>query len=385
MSEPIKILHVFGRLGHGGAELRTMEILRHVDRRRYRFHFCALSGLPGELEAEIRALGAEVHRLARSRIGFAGRFRGLLRQLQPQVVCTHVLYYSGFIQRLAGQCNVPVRAVFFRSLYDGRGSGPGRRMYRQLMRHWIDRYATHILAVGEAAMAGAWGPHWRSDPRCQVIYNGLEPARFETETDPEAVRQEFGVPPEAPLYIHVGHMRKPKNHLRLLSIFAEVLQQQPAARLLMVGRGGNRIERRVGKRIAELGIRHRVVLCGQRTDVPRLLGAADALIFPSLWEGLPGAVLEACAAGTPVLASDLPGVREIAARLPQVHCLSLDAEDAKWAQVLGEIPGRRDAESARRQARQSFAGSVFTISQCAGRHCRVWQGLGPEPTARDAA
>ena len=133
-------------------------------------------------------------------------------------------------------------------------------------------------------------------------------------------------------------MRPPKNHLRLIDIFGEVLRRQPTAVLLLVGQGRNAIERRLHRRIAQLGLGGQVVFCQERTDVPRLLGAADALIFPSLWEGLPGVVLEACAAGTPVLASDLPGVRDIAARLPRVRCLSLEADNS----AMGKGPAGYD-------------------------------------------
>jgi len=381
MSQPIRILHVFSRLQRGGAELRTVEILRHVDRFRYRLDFCSLSGLPGELDDDVRALGSEVHLLRRGWVDFPRRFRKLLRQQRFDVIYSHVLDYSGVVLRLAAQCNTPLRAAVFRSPYNGRAVGPIREVYRKLMCRWTDRYATHVVAVSEGVMNNVWGPRWRADRRCRVIYNGLDLTPFEETTDTAAVRREFGLPVAGPLYVHVGRMREPKNHLRLLSIFARVLQRQASARLLLVGEGGNRIERRVWRRVAELGLAGRVVLAGQRTDVPRLLKAADALIFPSLWEGLPGAVLEARAAGTPVLASDLPGIREIAARLPGVRCLSLTAGDAKWAEVVEEISTGQDAKAARRV----FAAGAFTIGRCVEQHCQLWEEVGRATVGRNAA
>jgi len=385
MSKPLKILHVFGRMGRGGGEMRTMEIYRHIDRRRYQFHFATLSDRPGELDEEIRTLGGEVYPLERRRHGFARRFRELLQRGQFDVVCSHVLYYSGFILRLAARCHVPTRVSFFRSLYDGQGLGLGWKPYRKLMCRWIDRYATNILAVAEGVMAGTWRADWKADPRCQVIYNGLDLAPFDVEVDADEVRREFGLPKCDPCYIHIGRMTPPKNHLRLISIFAEVLKHQPAASLLLVGRGGSRIEQDVRHRVAELAIADRVVLCNERNDVPRLLQASDALIFPSRWEGLPGAVLEACAAGIPVLASDLPGVREIAARLPGVSCLSLDLDDVTWARTLQSISEASNVRPSRQDIRRCFAESEFTIQRCASRHCRIWQGPGPETKTREAA
>ncbi|HUT09361.1 MAG TPA: glycosyltransferase [Thermoguttaceae bacterium] len=377
MTEPIKILHVLSRMTRGGAELRTLEIFRHLDRRRFHSHVCALSGRAGELDDEVRSLGGEVHLIRRGLIGFSARFRRFLREHRFDVVHTHVLNYAGFIMRLAAQSGVPIRVALFHSTHDGKASGFARRIYRRLMRSWIDRYATSIQAVSRSAMQSVWGPHWRSDPRCQVIYDGLEPSPFEAETDGEAVRREFGLPGDVPLCVHVGRMARPKNHLRLISIFAEVSKRRPDAALLLVGRGGNEIERDVRRRIDESGIADRVVFCGQRSDVPRLIRAADVLLLPSLWEGLPGVVLEACAAGTPVLASDLPSVREIADQLPHVQYLPLETDDAHWAAAVRELLEEQPSREERRETGRSFKSSAFTIDHCVRRHCRIWQGTAP--------
>lgn len=385
MPNPITILHVFGGMKRAGAELRTLDLLRHVDRRQFCFHFCTLAGVQGQLDDEIRELGGTVHSLRHGWIGFSGQFRRLLENHRFDVVYSHVLNYSGLILRLAAQSDVPVRAAVFRSVCDGRRSNPIRTLYRKLMRRWIDRHATHLLAVGEGVMDGVWGPDWKADPRCEVIYNGLDLAPFRAAVDERGVRREFGISPNAPFYIHVGHMRPPKNHLRLIDIFDEVVRRQPAAILLLVGQGHNAIEQRLHRRIAQLGIDGQVVFCQGRTDVPRLLGAADALIFPSLWEGLPGVVLEASAAGTPVLASDLPGVRDIAARLPRVRCLSLDADNTQWAKVLQEMTATASSPFVREVTRRAFTQSIFTIDRCAERHCRIWRSSRTEAAETRAA
>ncbi len=383
MSEPIKILHVFGRMGRGGGETRTVELFRRLDRQRYQFQFCTLSEKPGELDEEIVRLGGQVHAIPRCRMGFSRRFKRLLREGSFQVVYSHVLYYSGYLLRLAAQCEIPTRAMFFRSLYNGQGRGVAWQVYRRLMHHWIDRYATHILAVGQGTMAGSWGNDWQRDPRCQVIHNGLDLTPFEATVDIPSVRREFGIEPDVPLYIHVGRMMPPKNHVRLISIFREVLQRQPRAKLLLVGRGGTPIERDVRRQVAQSQIEGHVIFCGERNDVPRLLQAADVMLFPSRWEGLPGAVLEASAAGTAVLASDLPGTREIAARLPDIHCLSLDVDDTGWAKALQAIYRPNSPRPTREEIRRRFSQTEFTMQRCLDAHCRIWDGapsLETQPT-----
>ena len=385
-ARPIKILHLHGRMGRGGAEMRTMEIFRHVDRRQFQFHFCAVSGCSAEFDEEIRDLGGEVHLLCRRDLSFQRRFRQLLLTHRFDVVHSHLHYISGSLLRTAAHCGVPVRVAHFRSSRADQVDGLGRKLYRlawhlwvdryateAVMRRWIDRYATDILGVSHWALHKAWGPDWQSDPRCQVVYDGLDSSEFNVAADPIGVRSEFSLPAGAPLYIHVGRMNEAKNHARLISIFAEVLQHDPAARLLMVGRRDRRIENELRRRMAALGIKGQIIITGERPDVPRLLKAADVLIFPSRWEGLGDVVLEACAAGTPTLASDLPSIREISGLLPGVCRLPLEASDAAWAQAAVSLAATPKPDGDQPTASRHFCESVFTVQQCAQTLCRLWQ------------
>jgi glycosyltransferase involved in cell wall biosynthesis len=264
---------------------------------------------------------------------------------------------------------VPVRIVYFQSSQDGRGRSPWRKAYAGLMRRWIDRHATDIMAVSEGALSAAWRPDWRDDPRCQVIYQGVEASRFKAQDDPRAVRRRLGVADDAPLYIHVGRITEAKNHPRLVEVFAAVRDRQPHARLLVVGRGEQALEEQLRRRVGELRLDESVIMCGERNDIPRLLAAADVMIFPSLWEGLPGAVLEACASGMPVVASQLPSIGEIAQRVPRVRCVSLSQSNEDWAAA---IQAAFQARHGRAEAAREFARSDLTVESLARRTCRVW-------------
>ncbi len=299
-----RILHVFGRMVQAGAELRTLDLMRTVDRRQYRLDYCVLSGREGYLDREIAALGGAVYACPLGPL-FPYRFLRLLRSRRFDVVHSHVHHFSGFILRLAAQCGVPVRVAHFRSSRDGHPDTLRRRLQRRLMRHWIDRHATNILSVSEAAMEAAWLPNWRDDPRCEVIYNGLCLSAFQATCNRDDVRHEFGFPPSCLLAIHVGRLAVEKNHPRLLSVFRELLRRRPEARLLVVGWDDHGGDRRVREEIQRLRLENEVVMAGARSDVPRLLKAADVLIFPSLWEGLREPCWRPVRAGTPVVGSDL--------------------------------------------------------------------------------
>lgn len=367
----MRILHIFGRMQRGGAEMRTLDLMRCMDRERFEFHFCALSGLPGSLDDEIRALGGEVH-YCRLNWDFPFRFKHLLRQYKIDIVHSHVHYFSGFIVRQAAKANIPQRIVHFRSTQDEYGNSLRRKTQRYLMKLWIDRYATDILAVSEGVMCSAWELNWKSDARCRVIYNGIDLQPFQIVPGSQSVGHEFALPEKYKLYIHVGRMDKPKNHERLIDIFAELHKQQPNAYLLLVGREKEPIEAKIRQKIEALNLAEHVRFAGERSDVCRLLHAADCMIFPSLWEGLPGAVLEACAAGTPVLASSLPGIIEISERLPSVHCLNLEVDDTEWARAAQNLVEEYSNPVKREAAKRHFAQSVFSIENSLREYQDVW-------------
>ena len=367
-----KILHVFGQMNRGGAELRTLELMRKADAFGVRFQFCALSGKPGELDSEIRELGGRIH-LLRLGPAFPFRFKRLLSRHHYDVVHSHVHYFSGYIMKLAAEAKTPSRIVHFRTVRDSHGNSLFRRLYRRLMKYWIDRYANQILAVSNGSMAASWGEAWRKDGRCRVIYNGVELLTFMEPPDRRGVLNEIGLPKDSKLCIHVGQMSPPKNHGKLISIFSEVIKQEPSARLMLVGRGGNEIEARIRRRIAQLGLADYVRFLGERTDVPRLLKASDLMIFPSQWEGLPGACLEACAAGTPVLASDLPSAREIAEHFPSVHYLGLDRDDSEWALLANMLLDKNNEKRSTDVSIREFSKSVFALENCMKAHLEVWK------------
>jgi len=370
---PIKILHVFRQMVRGGAEMRTLDLMRHIDRENYKFYFCALSGMPGEFDEEIRSLGGDVFYVKLDHT-FIRRFKHLLRRNRFDVVHSHVHMFSGFLLRLAAKEQIPSRIAHFRNTNDGRGDSIRRRVQNRLMRRWIDKHATDILAVCEGAMVAAWGSNWQKDSRCRVIYNGIDIPLFEKQPSRIEILKDFNFPMDCTLYIHVGRFVHQKNQKRVVSIFKSIISNNRSARLLLVGRGGSEVEDSVRKNIIKLGLSGEVVFAGERSDVPRLLKASDLLIFPSIWEGLPGVVLESCAAGTPVLASDLPGTREIAAQLPDlVHLLPLDVSDVEWAATAEKIAS--GVTSCYRMESQSFfdfSECSFNIERCLMSLCNVW-------------
>ncbi len=165
-----------------------------------------------------------------------------------------------------------------------------------------------------------------------VVNNGIDFSRFSHPRFAQTVRQELGIPRNAFVVGHIGRFVEEKNHLFILDVFSEVTTQKENAFLLLVGEGG--LINAVLKKIEELHLEKKVKIIGKRTDVPDLLNAMDVFLFPSIYEGLGIALIEAQKMGLPCVVSDrVPSAATIS---NLVTALSLEDSKDKWACALNQ-------------------------------------------------
>jgi glycosyltransferase involved in cell wall biosynthesis len=358
----IKVLHFVAGMDYGGIESWLMHVLRHIDRKAFQMDFCTTAPEPGAYAPEIESLGGKIVPcpLSKSRpMEFGRRFRSILAKGQYEIVHSHAYLFSGFVVRLAYQAGVRCRIAHSHSVADGKASSLPRALYRGVMKHWVQKYATQGLAASEDSAQALFGKDWRADPRYRVLHCGIELACFRQPVDPSQVRQELGLSQGVPVIGHVGRFVAAKNHRFLLDVAREVIRIRPQVQFLLVGDGPLRPE--IQAHSANLGIDRNVVFAGQRSDVPRLmLGAMDAFLLPSQWEGLGMVLLEAQAAGLCSVASDaIPAeVRALPSRITSLP-LALGAE--RWAATLIQALGQERLPSAR--ALEVLAGTDFSIEK----------------------
>jgi glycosyltransferase involved in cell wall biosynthesis len=181
------------------------------------------------------------------------------------------------------------------------------------MRGLIARHATRVIGVSEAALESFWGAQWRVGASRAVVYDGVDTVPLARAASARAAaRAELGLGEGTRMVIHVGRFDPPKNQAALVPVAAALGARGDDVVFVLVGDGPLREPVRLAA--AAAGVLPMFRFLGTRSDVPRLLAAADLLVLPSRWEGLPGAVLEALGAGVPVVASPIGPVREIAGR-----------------------------------------------------------------------
>jgi glycosyltransferase involved in cell wall biosynthesis len=145
--------------------------------------------------------------------------------------------------------------------------------------------------------------------KISVIPNCVEVSRYRRRGDGEELRRKLGCGAREHLMTTVATLKPQKGHRFLLEAAARLVPEFPHLRVLLVGDGELRDE--LQRFAAREGIQENVHFLGTRADVPEILSASDSFVLPSLWEGLPMALMEAMASGLPVIATDVSGTREV--------------------------------------------------------------------------
>lgn len=173
------------------------------------------------------------------------------------------------------------------------------------------RITSLLVAVSNRVKKYAMEQEGALEEKIIVIENGIDlPAVKDHPNDIRAnIRREFKVDEKAKLIVSVGRLTVQKGHEYLLDSIPMVLEKFPSAIFLIAGEGY--LLESLLKKTRKLGISKSVHFLGIREDVPDLLIASDAFAMPSLWEGMPIAMLEAMAYGTPVIASHVEGVEDV--------------------------------------------------------------------------
>ncbi|MEQ8820473.1 MAG: glycosyltransferase [Sumerlaeia bacterium] len=366
----MKIVRVINELRHGGVQLRLARVAQDLVRRGHEVTVICTE-TEGPNADFLREQGVRVElvpvRHWRNREDIRA-MAGLLREIGPDVVHSHLFRQNApatVAARLAG-----VKAVFAQIHLVGT--------YRKASWVWADRilgqFRTGMLAVSEAVAMDIRHALWPLAPRrLIVLHNGVETEPFEA-LDPEDcrgwLRQEFGLPQDSLVLLHAARLSSEKNQHQLLSAFARLRQDYPQARLLMVGEGDLRED--LEQKKDSLGLDGSVTFAGRRNDIPRIMGGSDVFVLPSRQEGFSNAILEAMAAGLPLVVSDVGGARECL-RHERNGLILPPLDEGALTAALERICRRPDERTAMRSANRTDI-AEFTQDRMVRRTLEIYEG-----------
>jgi glycosyltransferase involved in cell wall biosynthesis len=220
--------------------------------------------------------------------------------------------------------------------------------------HWLFSRASDIgLCLSNAAREVATRGYHVPLERQRVIYNGVQISRFrDTAVDARSrIRAEFGILEKRPVIGMIGRFYPVKGHRNMVGIMARIVNAIPGALLIFVGDGPERTA--CERQSVALGLIRNILFAGQREDVPELLAAMDLVVVPSTSEGLGLAAIEALAAGRPVVAYDVGGLREVVTDGVDGYVVNAGDQDAFAKAVIALLGDLHQLRSFGEHAQQS--------------------------------
>jgi len=366
----LTVLFVIDGLGPGGAERSLAEMMPYLRQANIRPVVAFFSRRHEGLEVLLQSNGADLRPLPHR--GFAGRIlalRQLIRTERPDIIHT-TLFESDIIGRLA---TIGLRQVVVSSLVnttydpirlaDSHISAWKLTLVR-LIDGWTARHlTTHFHAITQAVKRDAVAALGVPADRITVIERGRKGSSTDARDERRTVaRRQLGINDADEVILNVGRQEYQKGQRYLLEAMETVLQSRPNAVLLIAGRKGHQSPL-LEQLAANAAIRHRVRLLGHREDVADLLAAADLFVFPSLYEGLGGSLLEAMAYGLPIVASRLPAIEEVVEDGKNALLVDRASADALAGGIVEMLENGERARMFSRRSREIFE-SRFTLDRC---------------------
>jgi glycosyltransferase involved in cell wall biosynthesis len=299
------VLLLIKGLGRGGAEFLVLSAMRHRDPDRFRYLVAYLLPRKDALVQDLSSVGVPAVCLEGARgTGWMGRLRSLLREQRIDVVHGHSPFPAIGARLIAGR---RTRLVYTEH-------NVWQRYHRAT--YWANAvtYPRNdlVFAVSDEVRRSIRYPVPLSllrMPPVETLYHGVEPALLEGVGTPNGVREEFGIPPDAPVVGTVANLKPHKGLQHLLKAAVLIRRELPAARFLVVGEGGAKKD--LEALASKLGLEDTVTFAGFREDAVRVASAFDVFAMSSLHEGLSIALVEAMALGKAVVVTRVGGLPEV--------------------------------------------------------------------------
>lgn len=297
MDRQPKILQVVNGFGIGGGELKLLELAERLDKAGYNQVIVSV-GQGGPLEEKFRALGCPVYVLPKKwsfDFTLPIKLAKILKHHKIDLMMS-TLFYADIIAAAATLFYKP--AVFLSwEVITGKLSWYQKLAYK-IFASRFDR----VVAVSNSIHPFIVRDRGIADEKITTIHYGVDLEKFKLRTRRSHQGVVFGT---------VARLVHQKGHTHLLDAIVQVSKEYPEARWVFVGDGDKRIQ--LENKARQLGISSVVEFAGNSDDIPSELAKFDVFVLPSLWEGFPNVLLEAMAAGLPVIATAVEGTVELVA------------------------------------------------------------------------
>lgn len=337
MSSPIIVLHVVGRLDIGGAESRIMDLYRNIDREKVQFHFMQHTADCCAFEDEVERLGGKVYHVPRFNVKNYFTYKKVWKEFfeahpEIKVVQGHMTSTAAIYLPIAKKAGVEITIAHARSA----GVDPGvKGILTRFLRRDLYNRCDYRFTCSEMAGEAVFGNQQDEDRKATFIPNAIDVDKFKFDEETRnKIRYELGIDDKF-VVGHVGRFSHMKNHKYMLEILNQCIKIEKEKNLpdtVLMFLGDGELKEEIMEQAVAMGISSRVLFMGNKRDVYRYYQAMDFFLLPSLYEGLPGTVVEAQASGLTGIMSDSVTAEAVVTDLIQMRSIKEDA--GMWAKEI---------------------------------------------------
>ena len=301
-----KVLFIIWSLERGGAERFLAGLLTHLDRSKFEPVLCCLNW-KGEWGEQVEASGVKVialNKKGKVDLKAFAQLRKIIREGDFDIVNTH-LWLADTMGRLAAiKEKTPI------IVSTAQNVDVWKKAWHRMVDRWFAKHTDMVIAVSQAVKKYYHEDVGISSDKINVIPNAIDVSAYENVGDTAYLYKDLNIQPEDFVLACVGRLNMQKAHHFLLEGLKPLKSKFPNLKVVIVGKG--ELKNQLVTLSKEHGVSDMVRFVGHRSDIPQILNFCDALILPSIFEGLPLCVLEAMASERPVIATDVGGTAELA-------------------------------------------------------------------------
>ncbi len=377
----MRVLFLSTSMGMGGADQQLLSGARKLREWGHEVSIVSLTPLgPMGLEARTEGFPTESLEMPRGMPDPRGlvRLARIVRAWRPDVVHSHMVHANLMARALRIIAPVPALVSTIHNIYEG---GPHLMTAYRLSNALVDR----MTIISEAAADRFIRDGIIPEKLLTVVPNGVDADEFQRVPAGTRTRQRvsLGVDDRF-VWLAVGRFETAKDYPTMLRAFVRIRALEPRAILLLVGRGALQAETEA--MVQSLDLTDAVRFLGVRRDVAEVMSAADGYVMSSAWEGMPMVLLEAAAAGLPIVTTAVGGNREVVEDEVSGYVVPPDQPDAlgqAMLRVMGLSDGARRAMGSAGQARvQSRYGLARVAERWEALYVEALAGRGVSVPAR---
>lgn len=365
----MKVLQIGLGNASGGVEAFVMNYYRELVKLNVQFDFVCMYGKIA-YEEEIKSLGGHVFYVPNAKENYFGYVTGLKKVLNRE----H--YDAVHVNMLSAANLVPLKTAKRMGIkkiiaHSHNSSCPGfvRQFMDKINKPKITRYATDLLACGDEAARWLFGEEMFDSGKVVIMQNAVLMEKYLfSEKNRQVIREKYGWGKRF-IVGHVGRFELQKNHEAVIEIFKHVQKRVPDALLCMVGDGVLRSH--IEELVSFAGLQDNVFFAGNQENVSEFLSAMDVFLFPSLFEGVPFAMIEAQVNGLSCVMSDTIS-KETVILSDQVKVLSLNMDYKIWADCICDFQEAKRVDEC--AIKEGVKKKHFDIIKEAERLKQLYQG-----------